>query len=281
MTVQRIPESIVEGRRLGRHVNHDPRSLQYLVEPSDVSVGAAWTRRTPVLDQGNLGSCTGNAATGVLGTDPFYATLPGQALDEGEAVKLYGLATSLDPYPGTYPPTDTGSDGLSVAKACQQSKLISGYLHVTSVAAAKTAIQTGPFIVGSDWYQGFDSPASNGLVVISGSVRGGHEYECVSYDPSTDLWGFVNSWGTSFGVNGRFFYSSATFTSLLASGGDATTFVPVTQPAPTPTPVPTPADPLVTALRGQFPSGWLTAHHTGSNAKAASVVNAFLKAEGV
>jgi hypothetical protein len=38
-----------------------------------------WTRRIPVLDQGDLGSCTGNAATGVLGSEPFYGTLPGDS----------------------------------------------------------------------------------------------------------------------------------------------------------------------------------------------------------
>lgn len=243
-----IPERPVPGKPLGRHVHHDSRSLSYLVEPAATPVSARWNRHTPILDQGSLGSCTGNATVGVLGTDPLYATLdhPGLTLDESEAVAIYSAATKLDSYSGEYPPTDTGSDGLSVAKAAQAAGLISGYRHVTSLAAAQAAIATGPFIVGTDWYEGFDSPDTSGLVSIAGKVRGGHEYECIGYDVATDLWELVNSWGTSYGVAGHFFYSSATLTQLLASDGDATVFVPITQPAPAPGPTP-PDDPKAAA----------------------------------
>ena len=248
MTDRRIVEFPGRGR-LGRHVRHDPRSLAYRVIADGTVASASWERKTPVLDQGDLGSCTGNAACGVLGTEPFYSTLAhdleiGLKLDENEAVSLYGIATQLDPYPGTYPPDDTGSDGLSVAKACQKAGLISGYQHITSVAAAQTAIQHGPFIVGSDWYTGMDTPNSAGIVTATGAVRGGHEYECIAYDPVSDLWKFVNSWGTGWGVDGgHFYYTSGTFAQLLSRDGDATVFTPITSPAPTPTPTPTPTPP--------------------------------------
>jgi len=276
---RRIPEIVVPGRRLGRHVHHDSRSLAYLVEADGTAVSKRWQRRTPMLDQGNLGSCTGNAATGVLGTDSFYATLPGQPLDEAEAVKLYSAATTLDPYAGSYPPTDTGSDGLSVAKAAKAAGLISGYLHITSVAAAQTAIQAGPFIIGSDWYDGFDTPNSAGLVSISGSVRGGHEYECCGYDAGADTWELVNSWGTSYGVVGHFYYTSATLAQLLAAQGDATTFTPITAPVPVPTPVPTPDPPVVTFHAATV--DWANARHTGANKAAAAAARALFTAEGL
>jgi hypothetical protein len=113
---------------------------------------------------------------------------------------------------------------------------------MTSVAACQTAIQAGPFIIGINWYTSFDSPDGNGLVSIAAgaTVRGGHEVECIGYDAQTDLWELVNSWGTGYGVAGHFFFSSATFTQLLAEQGDATQFVPLSQPAPTPTPTPNP-----------------------------------------
>jgi hypothetical protein len=129
---------------------------------------------------------------------------------------------------------------LGAAQAAKQLGLISGYQHITSVAAAQTAILNGPFIVGSDWYTGMDNPDATGRVHPTGSIRGGHEYECYGYDAAADLWWFWNSWGTSFGSKGGFCYSSADFAKLLADQGDATTFVPITQPAPVPTPVPTP-----------------------------------------
>jgi hypothetical protein len=229
-------------RPLGRVVRHDPRSLQYLVPESTATpTSIAWARKIPVLDQGNLGSCTGNAAVGVLGTEPFYDTLtPTEqgSLDENEAIKVYSLATQLDNFGGTYPPTDSGSSGLGAAQAAKQLGLISGYLHITSLAAAHTAIASGPFITGVNWYEGFDTPDANGVVTISGQVRGGHEFEVIGYDAAAGMWEAVNSWGTSYGLNGRMRFSDADFARLLSEQGDATVLVPLTQPAPIPTPVP-------------------------------------------
>jgi hypothetical protein len=252
ITRRDIPEAKVKGKPLGRHVRHDSRSLSYLVQPDGTVVTARWNRLIPVLDQKQVGSCTGNAATGALGTEPDYDSLKtqlaqGLTLNEAEALKLYSAAEDIDG-DGPYPPNDHGSSGLSVAKAAQNAGLISGYTHITSIAAAQTAIQTGPFIVGTDWYTSFDTPDSNGVVAIAkgATVRGGHEYECIGYNATTDLWEMVNSWGTTFGVGGHFFYSTATFKALLADQGDATVLVPLTAPAPTPTPpppAPTPTPP--------------------------------------
>lgn len=290
-----IDEVIFPGKRLGRHVHHDPRSLAYQVVADGTAVTTYWPRLIPVLDQGNVGSCTGNAATGHLGTQPDDATLAsliangGLHLDEQEALALYSAAETIDG-DGPYPPNDNGSSGLSVAQATKNAGLISGYLHMTSLAACQTAIQTGPFIVGSNWFTSMDSPDGNGLVEVSGTVRGGHEYECIGYDAGTDLWELVNSWGASFGVNGHFFYSSASFTQLLADSGDATQFVPLSQPAPIPTPAPTPIPvPTPTPIPVPTPNPpapppdadlalwheikrWAHGHHVGENHDAAVAV---------
>lgn len=227
--------------RLGRSVRHDPRSLRYTVKATGRPQTKIWQRRIPVLDQGELGSCTGNATVGVLGTEPFYSQLTPvqrQALGEDEAVRLYSLATQLDDFPGDYPPTDTGSSGLDVAKAAVKLGYLAGFQHITSIAAAQTAIVTGPFLVGTNWYDGMFNPTADGEVKISGSFAGGHEYECYGYDAEADRWHFYNSWGESWAKGGAFWMSGGTFAKLLGEQGDATTFVPVTQPAPTPDPAP-------------------------------------------
>lgn len=246
--LKRIREQKVDGKPLGRHVHHDPRSLRFLVKPrAALAVSKEWPRRTPILDQDlpkPLGSCTGNAADGVLGTDPFYdivkATKPDWDFGEPGALSIYELATQLDPFKGTYPPTDTGSDGLSAAKACMQKGLISGFQHCTSLDAVITALQTGPLITGVNWYDNFDEPDSNGFVSLSpnASIRGGHEFEIYRVDIELQLLHAHQSWGPYWGLNGTFSFSFNDYARLLSEQGDATVFVPLSQPAPTPTPVP-------------------------------------------
>ena len=156
---------------------------------------------------------------------------------------LYEAATRLDSIRGAYPPDDTGSTGLAVAKAAKNAGLISGYKHATSITAALSALQTGPVITGVNWYEGFDEPDASGRVSIAGSVRGGHEFVVDGYDADAGLVYAHNSWGTSWGLAGRFCFSVDDWTRLLSEDGDVTQFVPVTQPAPTPTPTPTPPAP--------------------------------------
>ena len=231
-----IEEQRVEGKRLGRNINHDPRSLAYLVKPrAALAQSKLWPHDISILDQGQIGSCTGNATVGVLGSDPYYQTVPaGLTLDETLAVALYSEATKIDPYPGAYPPQDSGSDGLSVAKAAQKRGYINGYLHCTSIDAVITALQTGPVITGISWYEGFDTPDSTGTVTISGSVRGGHEPAVIGVDVDAKRFRLVNSWGPDWGDKGYFNVGFDDYARLLSEQGDATSFVPNTAPAPTP-----------------------------------------------
>src|SRR5579862_1268869 len=128
-----IPEYRLEGMPLGRHVHFDSRSEQYPFTPKDGPrdlTSVLWTRRVPIFDQGNLGSCTGNATVGAVGTDPSFADLSAavqKSLSEALAIKVYSNATKLDSYPGNYPPDDTGSDGIDACKAAKALGLISGY----------------------------------------------------------------------------------------------------------------------------------------------------------
>lgn len=251
MHVVRIPEQAVPGRRLGRHVRHDPRSLRYQVAAAPLGdlKSIRHQRYIPVLDQGDLGSCTGNAALGALGTGALFEALAGSLLrpsqtdaatDEKQAIALYSAATALDDYDGTYPPTDTGSDGLSVAKAAQAKGMISGYTHATSLEAALTALAARPVITGVNWYDSFDQPSDKGLITITkrASVRGGHEFVLEELDVDGRLVWFTNSWTEQWGVDGRACLGWDDFERLLGEDGDVTAFTPATGPAPTPTPDP-------------------------------------------
>lgn len=239
--------------RLGRNVRHDSRSLSYQVEPVslDALISVRHTRYIPILDQGSVGSCTGNAATGNLGSGSFWNSLNVQHslsetdvnADEQFALSVYEAATQLDPWPGTYPPDDTGSDGLSVAKVLQQRGFLSGYLHATSLDAFLTALAVQPVIVGTEWRNDMFNPAPDGRIRITGDVAGGHEYVFTELDVENQRVWMDNSWTTQWGIQGRGYYSWDDIGMLLTADGDCTVFVPISAPAPAPID-PTPLDPV-------------------------------------
>lgn len=218
---------------LGRLTNHDPRNLNHLAPADNPAPNSrTWRRYTPILDQGSLGSCTGNATTGLLGTGPLYGALHterthGLLLDEDMAVHLYRRATEIDPFDGTYPPTDTGSSGLAAAKAAQENGLIASYTWITSMDAAHTTIKTSPFMVGVHWYDNMFNPDPKGQVTIGGNIAGGHEFAVIGYSAKWNHWKCVNSWGDNWGKGGYFYLNNDTLTRLLAEDGDATVLHPL------------------------------------------------------
>lgn len=208
---------------LGRVLDpdHDPRSLAHPA-PADLPVlSVKWPRLGKVLDQGNVGSCVGNASAQSLNHRAFYRRYH----DETDARdNIYALATRLDTYPGSYPSQDTGSDGLAGAKACQQLGYIGSYTHAFGLDHVLAALQTGPLIVGTPWYNDMFNPDSHYRVHPTGGVAGGHEYVLDGVNTTAKTLRFLNSWSDQWGYMGRFYMSYADFSSLLSQQGDATLF---------------------------------------------------------
>jgi hypothetical protein len=217
---RQLPEQVVEGRRLGRHVLHDPRSRDFPAAraPQIVSVTHAATGLP--LNQGNIGSCTANALCGALDSAPDNTS--GRTYDESAAVELYELETKLEGRP--YPPNDPGGTGLMVCKAARQLGWITAYHHAFGIQHALEALVLQPVITGVNWYTSFDTPDQNGLVAIApgATVRGGHEVVADGIDAGNQLVWFWNSWGTVFAEGGRFCMSFSTWQQLLSEQGDVT-----------------------------------------------------------
>lgn len=259
MTTRHIEQHHRPGRSLGRHIEHDPRSLAFAhgVLPASAIKPVQWTRRIPILDQGDVGSCTGNALTGVLGTDSAGRTAPTEVavaadskgvfrtgsyqLDETFATLAYELNTRLDSIKGQYPPDDTGSSGIACGKTGQALGLLTGYTHAFSLDALKSALQAGPVMIGIVWLNSMFDPRADGTVVVdqSSGVAGGHELVVSGWDGTR--FRLDNSWGTSWGDHGSGYVAEADMQWLLSQDGDVTVPQYATAPVPTPPPAPTPA----------------------------------------
>jgi hypothetical protein len=252
VTIERrvIPERRIAGKLLGRHLLQDSRSWRY---PAPMSAVIQTTHHAVYglpLDQGakitidfktydGLGSCTGNAETGMLMSEPFYEhtmqITNGRPLDESDAVRFYSRATHIDRFSGVFPVDDTGSSGLAAMKAAKEERFIDGYAHCFSGEHALRTIVLQPTISGFNWYEGMDNPDDNGVVHVTGNIRGGHEFmQCgliINEPKKADLLRSPNnfvenmqSWGP-WGINntGRFLIPVPEFIRLMGEQGDVKT----------------------------------------------------------
>jgi hypothetical protein len=277
---------------LGRNVNHDPQSWAYRVRPRLTTLAdVLHPTHIGILDQGSLGSCTGNAGVGCTGRGVFYDTIfdpgstPRYPLTEAGAVSLYSRATAIDPYAGIYPPEDTGSDGLSIAKVLKEAGEISGYLWAFTLDEAEHQLMDTPLITGLPWFNSMFDPGPGGLLIVNtaSGLAGGHEL-CVDefrlpVGSTPAMVGGPNSWGTGWGNNGRWLMKTSDWQELLSRDGDVTAFVPLDEPAPTPTPIPGDETAAGDALWAAT-SRWANAPHWGSNSDAALAVRRFARATG-
>ena len=146
----------------------------------------------------------------------------GKVLNMQDALDGYSLATKLDPFQGTWPPTDTGSSGLAAAKAAVQLGIAEKYIWYFSVDDVLLALQEHPISFGGAWYYDmFNATRTNPVVRPTGSIAGGHQWVLSGYRAKEELIVGECWWGQSFGLNGRFYISVDDFRSLMEDRGDA------------------------------------------------------------
>ncbi len=223
----KFEEAVHEGMRLGRNLWLDARSVLHMIEDNVQAMGVPyqskeWQRVVDILDQGDLGSCTGNAGTGALGTEPFYDVAGKDVLPAADdpsgleeyAVKLYSDATEVDAYAGRYPPEDTGSSGLAICKVLKTRGTIKGFRWARSAYGFIRLLQDGPVLQGMPWYNAFFEPDAKGFIDSnsnwpSSGHAGGHEVEALGVELDTQnvldsVITYANSWTNSWGDAGRF-----------------------------------------------------------------------------
>lgn len=206
---------------LGRRREHDPQSRAFAAPLRRTTAplkSVTHTLAMPHLNQDDKGSCEGETAMEMLGCSlainnrrAFWAKATGKRSTkyptQPDALSCYSLATTLDEFAGSYPPDDTGTSGLGVAKALKQLGGITRYEWTFTWSAFLGALQKRPVMLGTDWYDSMFDHDASGLLTVDGSAAGGHAYLAFAYRPATSLperIGCTNHWvwddGSPWGV---------------------------------------------------------------------------------
>lgn len=206
---------------LGRQRVHDSRSLEF---PTRVVIDKTkWEGRSiriydPKVNPNQChGECT--CCTKCMQFNAERNRAAGVVLDMDDAHKLYHVATTVDPFQGTWPPADTGSSGLASAQAAVQLGLGGEYLHVFNGAdEVVQLIHEGHVVsVGTWWYEDMFKPNAKGIIEPTGPQVGGHQYAARAYHPKQDLITIRCWWGEYRDVT----IKREHLNDLLMDGGDA------------------------------------------------------------
>ncbi len=142
-----------------------------------------------------------------------------QILNMNYAHKVYSAATKIDPWPDTWPPTDTGSSGLAAAKSAQTMGVGGAYRWLFGGAdeVVQTVMQGRVVSAGTWWHEGMMHRDSNLNISPSGSRVGGHQYVVRGYDKPRDAV-IIRCWWGSYRDA---YLKRSDLNVLLLDGGDA------------------------------------------------------------
>jgi hypothetical protein len=211
----------------GRRIEFDSLSRNFpvreLITPKQASKPRSYTWRNPIrLDQGNIGSCVGNAWAHEAAAKPY--AIPG--VTEKEALALYHRAQELDAYSDT-PPAE-GSSVIAGAKATVERGWLKSYRWAFGLDDLILAVgYKGPAVLGIDWYEGMMDTDKKGYVHATGGIVGGHAILCNRVNVTEKFFGLSNSWGLSWGardawgLGGTCRISFADMDALLHAQGEA------------------------------------------------------------
>lgn len=210
--------------RLGRNVHHDDASRGFAVQAADVPTRKFRHRiyHPWPLPAQTIGNCTGVDQCVKCNSVPQRRS--GQrVLTMKDAVAIYSRATELDPFDGSYPQTDTGSNGLSACKAAKELGHVGRYEWVFGGNdQLKAALRLRTVGVGTIWTNDMFHPEPGSLLVTpTGGVAGGHEWTLIGWGPYYKAYEGVCWWGSKFGRNGMFRIRETHLQELRDQDGDA------------------------------------------------------------
>jgi hypothetical protein len=200
----------------------DPRSRSFAARDEVARTARfkrVWTaRRDGPLDQGREGACVGFSCATELAAKPAAFEVTNQT-----AMKIYNAARDFDASEGrNYPDGATVIAGLQV---CRRANYFSKFVWCFGIDdSINWVVRKGPTIWGINWYDGMYDPDADGLLRVGGSIVGGHAIMCNGFWPAHPKFGdvlvFTNSWGKSWGINGRAYLPVEDAIRLLSEDGE-------------------------------------------------------------
>ena len=217
----------------GRRYAPDDRDRSYLMRrmlaaPSAVALPTrkTWGIAKTALDQGNTGTCVGQAWRNFLRCAPIRSEKKGPS-----AWDIYRDAVKRDGWSGndneaSLPDGDPGlDDGTSVragAQALESMGALKSYVWAFALQPAVEWVLTeGPVVLGTNWYSSFQTD-SEGIIHITPTarVRGGHAYLMRGADTKRALARCCNSWGDGWGISGDFWLPFRDLERLIHEDGE-------------------------------------------------------------
>lgn len=226
---------------LGRRHAPDPRDLNHPMRlqldpfrdqffPTGIPPGSRYYNPGPVLDQGATGCCVAFGWTGKANAAPIMQMLPFTPFD------LYRAIVQIDEFPDNdfekSLPDDELQSGTSVragAKAMQKGGYLSRYLWAQSVEDSRAwhLAGFGGTVIGVNWTSQMFKPDSDGFISYTGTIEGGHCVETTGWNDHVLHNGkpvravrIQNSWGRSWGQNGRAWIAEDDLARLMADDGE-------------------------------------------------------------
>jgi hypothetical protein len=200
----------------------DPRSRSYRARDEVARTARfkrVWTtRKAGPLDQGREGECVGFACAGELAAKPAAFTVTDET-----GRKIFAAARSIDLSEGRDFPD--GATVIAGLQACRRANYFLKFLWCFGIDdTINWIVRRGPVILGIPWYDGMYDPDTKGLLRVSGRLVGGHAIMANGFWPAHPQFGDVlvltNSWGKTWGINGRAYLPVEDAVRLLSEDGE-------------------------------------------------------------
>jgi hypothetical protein len=228
---------------LGRKFAPDARDENYPMRTllpkaiETLPTSKTWDFRGAVLDQGGTGTCTAHAAA------HFVRSAPMRHKHDLNAFDIYREGVLLDEWGDndveatrTDDQLQFGSSGRGMVKALEARGIIKEYRWGWSVDEISAWVLTrGPVLIGTNWYEDFFNPTTEGFVKFKtpdgGGIAGGHETVVRAANRTKAIALVVNSWSARWNANanpppglrcppGHFLIDFETLHRLIREGGD-------------------------------------------------------------